>query len=266
MLRAQLGDVELEYEVRGTGQPVVLIHAGVLADWFTGLMDEPALAGFQLIRYHRVGYAGSTKVDGPVSLTDQAAHCRSLLRHLGIDRAHLVGHSSSANIALEVALDYPDAVRTVALLEIALLAVPSGPYAGEAMQRYRAGDADGALDVWMRGVCGPDYRPALDRALPGAFDRAVADADTFFGQELPAVRAWSFGPDEAKRITAPALLVLGGRSNEITPVFDERNELLRSWLSTVESFTLPDATHLLHVQNPTGLAEELARFVTRHPV
>jgi 3-oxoadipate enol-lactonase len=266
MLRATVGDVELEYEVRGTGEPVVLIHAGVLADWFAAFMDEPALAGLQLIRYHRVGYAGSSKVDGSVSLTDQAAHCRGLLRRLGIDRAHLVGHSSSANIALEVALDYPDAVRTVALLEIALLTVPSGPYAGAAMRLYQAGDAAGALDVWMRGVCGPDYRPTLDRVLPGAFDRAVADADTFFGQELPAVRAWSFGPDEAKRVMAPALVVLGERSKEITSVFDERNDLLRSWLSTVESFTLPAATHLLHLQNPAGMAEELARFVTRHPV
>jgi pimeloyl-ACP methyl ester carboxylesterase len=266
MLRAPVGDIDVEYEVRGSGEPVVLIHAGVLADWFTRLLDEPALADYQLIRYHRVGYAGSGRIDGPVSLRDQAAHCRSLLHHLGVTRAHVVGHSSSANIALQVALDHPDAVQTLALLEIALLAVPSGAYAPEAMQRYRDGDRAGAVDVWMRGVAGPGYRDTLDRVLPGAYDRAVADADTFFGQELPAVREWPFGPDEAGRVEAPALLVLGGRSSEVTPVFEQRNDLLGSWLSNVERFVLPDATHLLHVQNPSGLAEELARFFGRHPL
>ena len=41
---ATLEGVELEYEVRGTGEPVVLVHAGVCADWFKPLLDEPALA------------------------------------------------------------------------------------------------------------------------------------------------------------------------------------------------------------------------------
>ena len=265
MLRARLGDVDLEYEVCGAGQAVLLIHAGVSADWFLNLMDEPVLAGgFRLIRYHRVGYAGSDHVDGPVSIADQASHAWLLLRHLGIDRAHVVGHSSSANMALQLTLDHPEAVQSLALLEIALLAVPSGPYAPQALERYRAGDKAGAIDVWMRGVCGPDYRAVMDRVLPGAVDRAVADADTFFGQELPGLREWAFGADEAKRIERPVLAVLGARSNEVTPVFDQRHELLLSWLPDVEPFVLPDATHLLHLQNPTGMARRLATFFASH--
>jgi pimeloyl-ACP methyl ester carboxylesterase len=57
------------------------------------------------------------------------------MRHLGIERAHVVGHSSSAIMALQLALDAPDRVLSLALLEPALLAVPSGPYAGEAIGR-----------------------------------------------------------------------------------------------------------------------------------
>ena len=63
-----------------------------------------------------------------------------------------------------------------------------------ALAAYGSGDKAGAIDVWMRGVCGPDYREPLERVLPGAVEQAVADADTFFGQELPAVMQWTLGP------------------------------------------------------------------------
>jgi hypothetical protein len=59
----------------------------------------------------------------------------------------------------------------------------------------------------MRGVCGGEYRNALERALPDAFEQAVSDADAFFGQELPAVQRWSFGRDDAARVLHPALVV-----------------------------------------------------------
>ena len=263
--RAALDGVELEYEVWGSGEPVMLVHAGACGDWFKGLMEQPALAGrHRLVRYHRVGYAGSSHLPGPVSLADQAGHCRSLMRHLGIGRAHVVGHSSSANIALQLALDAPEAVGSLALLEPALLAVPTGPYGAQAMERYRVGDKAGAVDTWMRGVCGPDWRAVFEEALPGAVEQAAADADTFLGQELPAVRGWTFGQEDARRVTQPALAVLGARTREVTPVFDQRQELLLAWLPKVEPFVLPDATHLLHLQNPDGLAAALAGFFARH--
>ena len=41
--RARVDGVELEYEVLGAGDPVVLIHAGVCADWFAPLLTQPAL-------------------------------------------------------------------------------------------------------------------------------------------------------------------------------------------------------------------------------
>ena len=268
--RAALEGVELEYEARGTGEPVVLIHAGVCADFFKPLLEEPALASrYRVISYHRAGYAGSSHLAGPVSIAQQAAHCRSLMCHLGIERAHIVGHSSSAMMALQLALDAPDTVHTLALLDAARPAPASEQqmefimaFVQPALQRYGAGDRAGAVDTWMQGVCGPNYRAALEQALPGAFDQAVADAETFFGQELPSVQQWAFTQAEARRITQPVLAVLGAQSN---PTFHERHELLLAWLPNVESFTLPGATHLLQVQNPRGMAESLAAFFAHHP-
>ena len=156
---------------------------------------------------------------GAVSFARQAAHCRALMRQLGIERAHVVGHSSSASMALQLALDSPEAVQSLALLDAARPAPPSALHTEmvrtvvePALERYRAGDNAGAVDIWMGGVCGPDYRVALEPAIPGAFEQAVRDADTFFGQELPAVLQWSFGREEAARVTQPVLAVLGRRA------------------------------------------------------
>jgi pimeloyl-ACP methyl ester carboxylesterase len=271
MDRAALEGIEFEYEVRGAGQPVVLIHPGHFADWFTPLLAEPALTEhYRVLSYHRVGCAGSSPLAGPVSFAQQAAHCRSLMRHLGIERAHVVGHSSSGNIALQLALDAPDAVHSLALLEPALMSVPSAQtsraFVGTAIQLYRAGDKAGAVDTFLQGTCGPGYRAVLDQALPGAFDQHVADADTFFGQELPALQQWSFTPEDARRITQPVLAVTGAKSQELDRIWAERQELLLAWLPNVEPFVLPDATHLLQVQNPRGMAEGLAAFFARHPL
>jgi pimeloyl-ACP methyl ester carboxylesterase len=123
----RLGQVELAYQVVGSGAPVVLIHAGALADFFAPLQTPPALADHHLvIRYHRIGYGASSRPPAPVEITDQADHCRRLLAHLGIPAAHIVGHSSGGLIALQLARQAPQVVASLALLEPALT-VPSSP-------------------------------------------------------------------------------------------------------------------------------------------
>lgn len=43
MKRAVLDGIELECEIRGAGEPIVLVHHGAGADWFDPLLEEPAL-------------------------------------------------------------------------------------------------------------------------------------------------------------------------------------------------------------------------------
>ena len=271
MERATIDGIELEYEVWGLGEPVVLVHGSHVADAFAPLLAEPVLTTcYRLISYHRRGFAGSTHSGAPVSIAQQAADCRALMQGLGVERAHIVGHSYGGVIALQLALDAPQAVHSLALLEPALLAVPSAPQFVEAMepvlQMYQAGDKARAVDAFLQGACGPAYCRVLDRVLPGAFAQAVADADTFFLIEQPAIQEWTFTREEARRITRPVLTVLGADSEAVWPGFREGRDLLLVWLPQAEQFVLPRATHLLQVQNPRDMAEGLKAFFAGHPL
>jgi pimeloyl-ACP methyl ester carboxylesterase len=260
MERASLDGLELEYELRGAGEPIVLIHWGLCAAWAEPLM--PVLADrHRLLRYHRAGFAGSDRFGSPIAIADHAAHCARLMRRLAIERAHIAGHSSSAVIALQLALDHPELVRTLTLMEPARPVPPTEEQAefvrtfvAPALACHHAGDAAGAVDTFARGVFGEGYRERLE---PGLFEQAVADADAFFGQELPALQQWTFARDDAQRITQPALIVGG---EDTAPTFPPRTDLLASWLPNVERFELAGATHLLHFQRPRELAERLAAF------
>jgi pimeloyl-ACP methyl ester carboxylesterase len=266
MKRASVNGLELEYELHGTGEPVALIHWGLSGAWGEPLMAAPALADrYRLLRYHRAGFADSDPIQGSVSMADHAAHCVLLMRGLGIDRAHIVGHSSSGVIALQLALDFPDVVHTLALMEPARPIPPTQEqqefirdFVAPAVERYRAGDKAGAVTTFTGGV----FESPLEARLPAVFAQAVADADAFFAQELPAVQSWSFTPEDASRITQPVLAILG---EDTAPTFPERMELLLSWLPNAEEFVLPSATHLLHLEDPKGMADGLAAFFARHP-
>ena len=132
-----------------------------------------------------------------------------------------------------------------------------------AVHRYRAGDKTGAVDIFFRAVFGTGYRAALDHGLPGAFAQALADADAFFTQEMPALHQWPFTEDDARRIQQPALAVQGTASPAI---FAERQKLLLHCLPDAEPLDLPGLTHLLHAQNPAAVADGLTGFFARHPI
>jgi pimeloyl-ACP methyl ester carboxylesterase len=133
-------------------------------------------------------------------------------------------------------------------------------------EAYRAGDKARAVDGFMRFVSGPDYRPVVDQVLQGAFAQAVTDADTFFGQELPAIQQWTLRQEDAARISQPVLSMMGAKSKEVSPIWSERHELILAWLPRAEGFVLSGATHPLHVQQPRAAAEALAAFLARHPL
>src|SRR4051812_41516452 len=216
MERATVDGTQLEYESKGGGEPVLLIPPGPVAGAFVPLMAEPALLDrHRLIRYHRRGQAGSRPAGGAVSFAEHAADAAALLDHLGIRRAHVAGHSTGGAIALQLALDHPDVAATLAVLEPPLFAVPSAEAflkkAGPSLEAYGAGDKAAAMAGFLSVVSGLPWetcRALIDQWVPGGADRALEEADFFFGVDLPALNAWTFGPEQAAAISPPVLSVV----------------------------------------------------------
>ena len=273
--RAPVTGGELEYEIRGNGEPVLLIHGGVIAASYVPLMGEAALANYRLIRYHRRGYAGSTKhaTGASFSIRDQVADALALLKHLRIERVHIVGHSYGGAIALQLALDAPKVVHSLTLLEPAIAVF--GPSAEEfgkqqiepAMARYGAGDPAGAVNAFMQGVVAANWKAELARTIPGSPEQAERDARTLFEIEMPALGDWDFDEQKAQKISQPILHVLGSKS---LAVFHEGGKVLHSWFpQRVEDLVVPGVAHGLHQMGgrySTTVAEGIAAFLRRHPI
>lgn len=263
MDRIEANGVELEVDDRGSGEAVVFIHGAGVADTFLPLMTEPdLLERHRLIRYRRRGY-GACGVDGaPVTIGQHAADCRALLATLGVPSAHVVGHSYGGCVALQLALDAPEVVRSIGLLEPAVLRGPAADRfreeVGGVVAAYAAGDHAAAVDIFWTIVGGPEWRSEMARTVPGGPEQAVADLPTMIGSDLASVREWAFGPAEAAAI-GPRMLYLYG--SDSLPAVPESLALLRSWMPSMEVQLLPGANHLLHMQQPRRVAALLARFI-----
>ena len=268
MEKVSINGAEIEYEVRGSGDPLLLIHGAILADAFLPLMIEPSIASnYQVIYHHRRGFAGSTRATSSLSIKERASDCLALLGHLGVPQAHIAGHSYGGLIALQCALDAPDRLVSLALLEPSLFgSAPSAPEVmqafGPIVEMYTSGDKVGTTDAFINLVGGPDFRKVIDEVLPpGAFDLAVSDIDAWFQSEMPAFETWSFTAEEAKGIRQPVLSVVG---DETLPIFRECHDLVKQWIPQAEESIIPQATHALQMMNPRAVAESLAGFFARH--
>ena len=265
-----INGADIEYEVSGNGEPVLYLHGVLLGDSFRPVLAEPGVAGgYRSIVYHRRGYAGSTPGPAADSIGEAAADGRALLCHLSIERAHVVGHSYGGAVALQLALDAPETVHSLALLEAALLVGPNEQVYRDALARnveqFSDADAGSIVDEFI-GARWPGYRPVLDRHLPGAFEQAVADSGTVFQGELPGLQRWPFGETEARRITQPTLSILGGDSDAIGRRFGDAHRMLLASLPNAEEAVLPGTTHLPQMQDPQATAEALVAFWSRHPL
>ncbi|MBV9338911.1 MAG: benzoate-CoA ligase family protein, partial [Solirubrobacterales bacterium] len=201
---------------------------------------------------------------GPVSISDQAADADALLEHMGVQAAHVVGHSYGGAIALQLALDAPQRAHSLALLEPAVLSVPRGKVVFElvavAKRLYDQGHWEAAEDFFL-GT--PKERADIARGVPGGLEQALRDMDTYFAVEAPAHEEWQFGAAEGTQIKCPALYMLGGESSR---VYVEVHDHIKEWMPQTETVVLAGASHLLHIQEPAGAAVLLRNFFARHPI
>ena len=270
MNTSSVNGIELAYDVQGEGEPVLFIHGAIWADFLCPLAEQSAFSGFRRISYHRRGYG---ETGGPAGGFDtHAADIVGLLDHLEVDRAHLVGHSEGAMIALVLAASYPDRVRSLALLEplpsSSWLAASDhadllgilGPAFEAMVGRYQAGDIAGAFDALFEPT-GLNWRAAAEAAGPGVADQGIRDAATFVEGEAAALVGWSYGVEQAASTDSPVLSWGTASDNAINPA---TRAFLYELFPQREEVILDGGDHFSVTTDPAAVAEPIADFVSRH--
>src|SRR5215472_466043 len=107
---APVRGLELYYEIRGEGDPLVLLHGGVVGIVMFGPNLEALARGRKLIAVELQGHGRTADVDRPLRFEDMADDVAALMRHLDIARADVMGLSLGGGVALQVAIRHPDLV------------------------------------------------------------------------------------------------------------------------------------------------------------
>ena len=235
------------YETTGSGTPLVLLHGGVLNIELSWAALIPDLAvRHQVIATEFQGHGRTGDTDRAITPANLAGDVVGLLDHLGIDRAHVLGHSLGAAVALELAVSHPDRLRSVVPISASVrvegmhpdLADPSRHATSDRLPTEQ--DFTDMRDTYVKLSPHPDQ---FDAFL-GRMSAAAAD-----------LRGWS--DEQLATITAPTLLVQG--DHDFTTV--EHAALMLRLIPGAQLAVLPGTTHMQVTRRADLLLPLLATFL-----
>lgn len=280
---ARVGDQEIAHVTAGSGPPLLLLHGfpQTHAMWHA---VAPALArDFTVVASDLRGYGGSSKPEGTdaYSFRNMARDQIGLMRSLGHGHFHLAGHDRGARVAHRLALDAPECVATLTLMDIVsthhLLSTLDRkvatayyhwfflPQPYPFPERMIAADPDRFFESCLLGWGGAtlaDFDPtALD-----AYRAAWRDWDTIRGMcaDYRAAVGTDFDHDAAdlaRRIDVPALVLYGAtgamaRAYDVPATWSER-------LADMRSAGVPGG-HFFIDQSPRETTAALREFLMAH--
>jgi len=231
-----LNDVRLRYHVIGRGEPVVLLH-GYLGrlEAMSSLADSLA-HNFRVIVPDERGFGQSTKFADPARfgrvMSDDVI---GLLDHLGIRRAHLVGHSMGALVAASAAVRQPSRIASVSLVagpfyaDSAAFAQQTAPYVTD----LERGKGLTAFFVWI-------FPGMPDSVAAGLNAQLIPQND--MGSLIASLRAMgglAVTRDRGSRASVPALVVVGTGD----PLLPQSRDIA-GWWPGARLVEIPGVNHL----------------------
>jgi pimeloyl-ACP methyl ester carboxylesterase len=239
--------VHMYVETYGDGSPLVLLHGGLLTIDLNFASLIPTLA-----KRHRVigvelqGHGRTADIDREITPAALAGDVVGMLDQLGIDRAHVFGHSLGAAVALELAVNSPDRVRSVVAASASVR--PDG------MHEDLTDPEKMATSTRMPTPQDfADFTEAYRRLSPHPdhFEEFLARMSA----STADLQGWS--DEQLARITAPTLVVIGDR--DFTTV--EHAALMLHLIPGSQLAVLPGTTHMEVTRRADLLLPMLVRFL-----
>jgi 3-oxoadipate enol-lactonase len=265
MTYVRVNDINLYYEVHGSGEPVLLIpglgsDAGTWATFLPDIKDS-----YQAILLENRGSARSTKPDGPYTTQAMAQDAVALLDNLGIERVHLIGKSMGGMIAQILAARYPKRVQSLVL---ACTLMQHDSFGEELLEMGRTLAQKGGLFETYRLAFLLSYskeycmrnRSRLEEArkllveigskelLQGYLGQSIA-CETHDSREI------------AKQIKAPTLVIAGKEDTITTP---EQSSDLAAAIPNAELMVFPRGKHGFWREFPEEVNPVVINFLARH--
>jgi haloacetate dehalogenase len=277
------GDVVLRVRSGGSGPPVVLLH-GHPRTHTTWHRVAPLLvaAGHTVVCPDLRGYGQSSKPPtaedhGPYSKRAMAGDVVALMRLLGHERFAVVGHDRGSYVALRAALDHPDAVTHLAVLDC----IPIVEHLDRTDARFAAAwwhwfffaqpeKPERAIladpDAWY-GARAPGTAEVMGEENHADYLRAIHDPDTVRAM-LEDYRA-GLGVDRAneeadraagRRVTCPTLVLWSAR-DDLEELHGDPRAIWADWTTDLRGGGPIDSGHHMAEEAPDELAAELGRFL-----
>ena len=224
---------------------------------------EPLARQFRVIRYDMRGFGKSDPVTGPVCRRDDLAR---LLDHLGITRAHMVGSSMGGEMSLDLALERPDLVRSITLVN----STPSGfemqgeppRYLFEMFGCAQNGDVDRTNElqicIWLDGMFRePDQMDEGLRKKAKEINRNPVERKTFLIADMqPANPLTPPAVTRLEAVKCPALIMAGSldhsevlrAASEMAKRIPGATQVIMDGCAHVPSFEQPEV-FLSHLMN-----------------
>ncbi len=190
---AAVNGVRLYHEVYGTGDPLVLLHGGLMTIPEMMPLVQALADSRQVIAIELQGHGRTADTDRPLRVETMGDDVAALIERLGLGKADVVGYSLGAHVALRTAFQHPDRVRRLVLLSTPYAHSGWYPEGREGMAQMSSKLAD-QLKGTPTGIAAQDW-PQPER-FPQFLDK--------LGAMMREDYDWSA---EVRRLQMPVMLV-----------------------------------------------------------
>ena len=111
MTYAKINGLDLYYETRGTGRPLVLLHGGLGSSGMFGPVLDRLAESHQVVAVDLQGHGRTADIDRPLDVRLMAGDIVALIDHLGLKQPDIVGYSLGGGVAFQVAFQHPEKIR-----------------------------------------------------------------------------------------------------------------------------------------------------------